>query len=215
MKEMALGCNSVVGTSYLATYGVLAYSQQLRKRGCVRCRCNSCFFIRRLHQKSQILSIISASTYQLTRISLIESVLKLSIVSLANIQVQRLTIPSQLDTYTRYTAMGLLYLHQKPTAIAKKLYYYQSTIYRLEQRIKIYGTLNLSQRLRIGRPKALYSAAVESLLLYYRRYPYLYYNELVYFIDKEQGIRISQPIVSRVLRRNRISRKKVQIIGDA
>ena len=79
----------------------------------------------------------------------------------------------------------------------------------------MYSTLNAPYRLPIGRPKALHSAAVESLLLCHRRYPYLYHDELIHFMDEEWWIRISQPTVSRVLRHNRISRKKGQIIGDA
>ena len=49
----------------------------------------------------------------------------------------------------------------------------------------MYSTLNTPHRLPTGRPKALYSAAVESLLLHHRRYPYLYHDELIYFIDRE------------------------------
>lgn len=82
-------------------------------------------------------------------------------------------MPSPTDTVSKNKASELIQSHWTPEAIAKGVHRHPSTWYRWKNRIQMYGTIDRPVHLRLptGRPRRIYSAAVESLLEYQKQNP--------------------------------------------
>jgi transposase len=124
-------------------------------------------------------------------------------------------MPSPADTVSKNKASELIRSHWRPEAIARKVHCHPSTLYKWENRMQMYGTIDrpLHLRLPTGRPRLIHSAAVESLLKYRRQNHWVYQDEMVIFLEEEWGIIVDWSTISRLLKKHRISNKKGQRLG--
>ena len=112
-----------------------------------------------------------------------------------------------IDTTSRARAVHLLHAHWKPAAIATQLYCHQSTVYRWEQRLQAYRTIDIVNPLPVGRSRRIAKAAKEALLEYQRQKPWAYQDELAIFLEEEWDIYVNRSTISRFLKSSGISRK--------
>ena len=98
-----------------------------------------------------------------------------------------------IDTSTRSKSAALLQAHWKPSAVAERavaerLHYHPTTIFRWEQRLQLYGSLNPPIRTRVGRPRRIYTAAKQSHYEYVRQNLWIYQDQLMVFLEEEYSI---------------------------
>ena len=118
-----------------------------------------------------------------------------------------------IDASSKYKGHELLRSHWRPDAVARNVRCHSATAYRWERRQQMYNSINLPHRDKPGRPSKLCYAAVETLLEYLHRYPWAYQDELVTYLAEEWDIHVARNTISRVLKANKINRKKGQRIG--
>ena len=119
----------------------------------------------------------------------------------------------RVDTASKTMAIELLRSYWKPEAIAEEGYYSLRIIYRWERNIHMYGGPNRLRLLRHGPGRRIHTTAKESLFAYQRRNPWAYQDELAMFLEEEWDIRVSKPIICRLLKEHGLSRKHGQRVG--
>lgn len=118
-------------------------------------------------------------------------------------------MPRNVNRTRRITGRELLLSHWRPPNVAQTLRIQNDTAYRWDRRIRMYGQLETpGGRDPGGRPPRLSRAARDALLLYQRRNPHAYQDELAEFLQEEWGITVHRSTISRVLKDLKISRKK-------
>ncbi len=123
--------------------------------------------------------------------------------------------PFRKDPHVRQRAQLLLESHWRPDAVAKDAHCSVSTGYRWERNLAIYGdTVIPREKYHQGRYSSLSPAALEALIEYQRRNPWLYQPELARFLKEEWDIEVHRSTIGRALKKAGISRKKGQRIGD-
>jgi hypothetical protein len=107
-------------------------------------------------------------------------------------------MPSPADTVSKNKASELIRSHWRPEAIARKVHCHPSTLYKWENRMQMYRTIDrpLHLCLPTGRLCRIHSAAVESLLEYQRQNPWVYQDEMAIFLEEEWGITIAKSTIS-------------------
>ena len=102
----------------------------------------------------------------------------------------------------------------RPEAVAEDVHIHQSSAYRWERNIAIYGQTTVPRRLFTpGRRPAISPAALDGLLEYQREKPWLYQQELVRYLEEEWETYVDRCTISRALKASKISRKRGQRIG--
>lgn len=119
----------------------------------------------------------------------------------------------RLDTHSKFKALTLLESHWRPPAIAAKLGCSDQAVYDIEAKIQRYGVPSLPGLRRNGPRRRITPAAKESLLTHLNRHPYLFQDELAMWLQEEWDILVSRQTVNRLLKEEKLSRKKGQRIG--
>ena len=118
-----------------------------------------------------------------------------------------------IDTASKSKAVALLHAHWKPSAVASKVHCSKTTVYTWEQNIQRYGHINPPYPLQRGRPRAVHTAAKNSVLKYIRQHPWIYQDELTIFLAEEWDIYVHRSTIGRLLKESRLSHKKGQRVG--
>ena len=113
-----------------------------------------------------------------------------------------------INTVARIKAEHLLYADWKPQTIAKEIRCCNDIVYKWNQRLQMYRIINLSHVQSIERLRRIIIVAKEWFLKFQTRRPWIYQNEFAIALEEEWDIMINQLIICRVLKINKINRKK-------
>jgi transposase len=117
-----------------------------------------------------------------------------------------------LDPPRRAKVVRYLLLQWRPDDIAREVHCHVNTIYNLRRNLWMYGMSSKSSVRTRGSPHKM-TKATEDLLQFLTRNPLSDQGEMGWFIWEECGIRVSQPTISRFLKRVRWSRKKARRVS--
>jgi transposase len=98
----------------------------------------------------------------------------------------------------------------KPQAIADREGCSLSMIYKMEQTILTYGTLRKPIQGKLGRPLKVSREDEEALFDEMVRSGWMYQDEIAYWLMVERGVFISQPTISRMIKRNQWSARSIR-----
>jgi transposase len=118
----------------------------------------------------------------------------------------------RVDSATKSKALNL-HGHWTPAAVAGKAACTTRTVQRWQRRVQSNHGLPNLPRLKAGPPRQLCPLIVRSLLEYQKQHPWAYLDELALYCEEEWGVSVSNATISRLLKRELISRKKGQFIG--
>jgi len=116
--------------------------------------------------------------------------------------------PSKRADILRYLLLGW-----HPDDIATACGVAVRTVYTIQSNLMRYGSPTRPQLLKLGRPKRLTDADTKALLEWLLIEGWRLQDEIVYWLWNERGVIVSQSTVSRMLKRNKWSRKELRRIS--
>jgi transposase len=115
------------------------------------------------------------------------------------------------------------YVHQKymemwrqgvhVEAIAVQLGLGRSTAFLWQKNLLMYGSIKEPGQKPLGRPHNMTIADEKALLEVLETHGWMYQDEMIWWLEYERGVIISQPTLSRTLRRNKWTQKAIETIS--
>lgn len=87
------------------------------------------------------------------------------------------------------------------------------TVFRIQANLFRYGSIRPPRFRKLGRDRKLSSADEEALFQYLLGSGWCHQDEMIYWLFNERGVLVSQPTISRLLRRRGWNRKEMKRIS--
>lgn len=97
--------------------------------------------------------------------------------------------------------------------VAKECQVSECTIFRIQANLLRYGSVRKPQYRKLGRARKLSLADEDTLFEYLLGNGWSHQDEMIYWLFNERGVMVSQPTISRLLKRRGWSRKEMRRIS--
>src|SRR5437762_1774438 len=121
--------------------------------------------------------------------------------------------PQGLLRSNRAQIVRYLRLSWRADAIAETCHVHISTVYRIESNIMRYGGPTVLRYRSLGRPSKLTQADKKALLEWLLIDGWAYLDEMVSWLWNERGVIVDKSTISRLLKRNKWSKKALHRIS--